>query len=71
MPESQFDMVEMLLGGKALQHWQQFKSQAMGLPMLGVLDEDEESSEEEEENDKAEKKRNRDRVLQVIRVLQD
>eukprot|EP00957_Ditylum_brightwellii_P010530 797774-Ditylum_brightwellii.AAC.1 len=43
-PESQFDMVEMLLGDKALQHWQQFKSQVTGLPILGVLDEDEESS---------------------------
>eukprot|EP00957_Ditylum_brightwellii_P127239 9701888-Ditylum_brightwellii.AAC.1 len=40
--ESWFDMVEMLLGGKALQHWQQFKSQSTGLPILGVLDEDEE-----------------------------
>eukprot|EP00957_Ditylum_brightwellii_P141831 10806165-Ditylum_brightwellii.AAC.1 len=38
----------MLLGGKALQHWRQFKSQAMSLPILGVLDESEESSEEEE-----------------------
>eukprot|EP00957_Ditylum_brightwellii_P134511 10254629-Ditylum_brightwellii.AAC.1 len=28
-PESQFDMVEMLLGGKALQHCQQFKSHTM------------------------------------------
>eukprot|EP00957_Ditylum_brightwellii_P203392 15334409-Ditylum_brightwellii.AAC.1 len=27
--ESCFDMVEMLLGGEALQHWRQFKSQAM------------------------------------------
>eukprot|EP00957_Ditylum_brightwellii_P025521 1929278-Ditylum_brightwellii.AAC.1 len=32
--KSWFDMVEMLLGGKALQHWQQFKSQAMGLLIL-------------------------------------
>ena len=42
--DSQFDMVEILLGGKALQHWQQFKSQATGLPILGVLDKDEEES---------------------------
>eukprot|EP00957_Ditylum_brightwellii_P191110 14551508-Ditylum_brightwellii.AAC.1 len=40
--ESWFDMVEMLRGGKVLQHWQQFKSQAMGLLILGVLDEDKE-----------------------------
>eukprot|EP00957_Ditylum_brightwellii_P173310 13194228-Ditylum_brightwellii.AAC.1 len=46
--ESCFHMVEMLLGSKALQHWRQFKPQAMGLPILGVLDENEESSEEEE-----------------------
>eukprot|EP00957_Ditylum_brightwellii_P187530 14281313-Ditylum_brightwellii.AAC.1 len=50
-------MVEMLLGGKSLQHWQQFKSQAMGLLILGVLDEDEESSKEEEESDKGEKEK--------------
>eukprot|EP00957_Ditylum_brightwellii_P106752 8144225-Ditylum_brightwellii.AAC.1 len=30
-------MVEMLLGGKALQHWQRLKSQVMGLPMLEFL----------------------------------
>eukprot|EP00957_Ditylum_brightwellii_P123117 9387385-Ditylum_brightwellii.AAC.1 len=40
--ESCFDMVEMLLGGKALQHWRKFKSQATGLPILGVLDKSEE-----------------------------
>eukprot|EP00957_Ditylum_brightwellii_P069879 5306861-Ditylum_brightwellii.AAC.1 len=40
--ESCFDMVEMLLGGKAYQHWRQFKSQAMGLLILGVLDKSEE-----------------------------
>eukprot|EP00957_Ditylum_brightwellii_P185178 14102177-Ditylum_brightwellii.AAC.1 len=57
MPVSQFDMVEMLFGGKALQHWQQFKPQVMSLPMLGILDDDEESSKEEEENYKAEKKK--------------
>eukprot|EP00957_Ditylum_brightwellii_P093036 7084027-Ditylum_brightwellii.AAC.1 len=28
--ESCFDMVEMLLGGDALQHWREFKSQATG-----------------------------------------
>eukprot|EP00957_Ditylum_brightwellii_P099813 7604028-Ditylum_brightwellii.AAC.1 len=38
----------MLLGGKALQHWRQFKFQATGLLILVVLDESEESSEEEE-----------------------
>eukprot|EP00957_Ditylum_brightwellii_P147112 11201439-Ditylum_brightwellii.AAC.1 len=32
MPESLFDMVEILLGGKTLHHWQQLKSQAMDLP---------------------------------------
>eukprot|EP00957_Ditylum_brightwellii_P029019 2192575-Ditylum_brightwellii.AAC.1 len=46
--ESRVDMVEMLLGGKALQHWRQFKSQATDLPILGYLDGSEESSEEEE-----------------------
>eukprot|EP00957_Ditylum_brightwellii_P050325 3816560-Ditylum_brightwellii.AAC.1 len=35
--ESWFNMVEMLLGGKALQHWQLFKHQATVLPILGVL----------------------------------
>eukprot|EP00957_Ditylum_brightwellii_P052567 3985811-Ditylum_brightwellii.AAC.2 len=58
----------MLLGGKVLQHWQQFKSQAMGLPILGVLNEDEEESSGEERRKKMAKrkrKRARDRVLQV------
>eukprot|EP00957_Ditylum_brightwellii_P119778 9138490-Ditylum_brightwellii.AAC.1 len=50
--KSCFDMVEMLLGGEALQHWRQFKYQAMGLPILGVLDEREESSEEEEDKER-------------------
>ena len=49
LPESQFDMVEMLLGGKVLQHWHQFKSQVTGLPILGVLDKDEEESSEEDD----------------------
>eukprot|EP00957_Ditylum_brightwellii_P193141 14706481-Ditylum_brightwellii.AAC.1 len=57
-PESQFDMVEMLLGGKALQHWQQFKSQEMDLPIFGVLNEDEEESSGEEKEDDKEKKKN-------------
>eukprot|EP00957_Ditylum_brightwellii_P201904 15327735-Ditylum_brightwellii.AAC.1 len=55
--ESHFDMLEMLLGGKVLQHWQQFMFQVTGLPILGVLDENKESSNEEEENNKAEKKK--------------
>eukprot|EP00957_Ditylum_brightwellii_P199164 15182196-Ditylum_brightwellii.AAC.1 len=58
-PERQFDMVEMLLGGKALQHWHQFKSQATGLSMLGVLDEDEEESSGEEEDDKEKGKKDK------------
>eukprot|EP00957_Ditylum_brightwellii_P006385 484658-Ditylum_brightwellii.AAC.1 len=50
-------MVEMLLGGNALQHWQQFKSQATALPILGVLDKDkEESSEDDEDDEEKEKK---------------
>eukprot|EP00957_Ditylum_brightwellii_P058027 4400486-Ditylum_brightwellii.AAC.1 len=49
--ESQFYMVEMLLGGKVLQYCQQFKSQATGLPTLGVLDEDEEESSGEDKDD--------------------
>eukprot|EP00957_Ditylum_brightwellii_P111909 8534121-Ditylum_brightwellii.AAC.2 len=57
-PESRFNMVEMLLGGKALQHWRKFKSQMMSVPILGVLDdEDEENSREEEEDDKEKKKK--------------
>eukprot|EP00957_Ditylum_brightwellii_P032080 2432556-Ditylum_brightwellii.AAC.1 len=50
-------MVEMLLGGKVLQHWQQFKSQATGLPILGALDEDEEEGSREEGKDDKEKKK--------------
>eukprot|EP00957_Ditylum_brightwellii_P110498 8427818-Ditylum_brightwellii.AAC.1 len=50
-------MVEMQLGDKALQHWQQFKSQATGLPILGVIDENEEESSGEDEEDEEEKKR--------------
>eukprot|EP00957_Ditylum_brightwellii_P123871 9442699-Ditylum_brightwellii.AAC.1 len=38
----------MLFGGKALQHWRQFESQATGLPILGVLDKSEETSEDKE-----------------------
>eukprot|EP00957_Ditylum_brightwellii_P091245 6946912-Ditylum_brightwellii.AAC.2 len=45
-------MVEMLLRDKALQHWGQFKSPAMGLPILGVIDEDEEESSGEDKDDK-------------------
>eukprot|EP00957_Ditylum_brightwellii_P175345 13348366-Ditylum_brightwellii.AAC.1 len=57
-PESQFNMVEMLLGGKGLQHWQQYKSHATGLLILVVLNEDEdESSREKEEDGKAKKKK--------------
>eukprot|EP00957_Ditylum_brightwellii_P163973 12484671-Ditylum_brightwellii.AAC.1 len=53
-------MMEILLGGEALQHWQQFKSQATSLPILGVLDEEEEeSSREDEENDKEKKKKDK------------
>eukprot|EP00957_Ditylum_brightwellii_P135905 10366177-Ditylum_brightwellii.AAC.2 len=58
-------MVEILIGGEVLQHWQQFKSQATGLPMLGVLNEDEEESSGEDKDDKEKGKRTRDRVLQV------
>eukprot|EP00957_Ditylum_brightwellii_P075412 5731570-Ditylum_brightwellii.AAC.1 len=50
-------MVGMLLGGKALQHWQKSKSQATRLHILGVLDEDEEESSREEEEDDKEKKK--------------
>eukprot|EP00957_Ditylum_brightwellii_P133267 10162126-Ditylum_brightwellii.AAC.1 len=50
-------MVEMLLGGTVLQYWQQFKSQAMGLPILGVLDGDEEESSGEEKEEDEEKKK--------------
>eukprot|EP00957_Ditylum_brightwellii_P017792 1339442-Ditylum_brightwellii.AAC.2 len=45
-------MVEILLGGKTFQHWHQFKSQATGLPILGVLDEDDKESSREDEDDK-------------------
>eukprot|EP00957_Ditylum_brightwellii_P060284 4578474-Ditylum_brightwellii.AAC.1 len=46
-------MVEMLLGGKALQHWQEFKSQVTGLPILGVLNRDEENTEDEDSKQEA------------------
>eukprot|EP00957_Ditylum_brightwellii_P180571 13755070-Ditylum_brightwellii.AAC.1 len=59
LPESRFDMVEMLLGGKVLQYWQQFKSQATGLPILGVLDEDEEESSEEDKDGKEKEKKDK------------
>eukprot|EP00957_Ditylum_brightwellii_P081228 6178993-Ditylum_brightwellii.AAC.1 len=58
-------MVEMLLGSEALQHWQQFKSQAKGLLILGVLGEDEEESSGEDKDDKEKGKRTRYRVLPV------
>eukprot|EP00957_Ditylum_brightwellii_P055750 4224324-Ditylum_brightwellii.AAC.1 len=57
--ESRFDMVEMLLGGKMLQHWQQFKSQVMGLPILGVLDEEDEESSGEDGDDKEKEKKDK------------
>ena len=57
LPESQFDMVEMLLGGKVLQYWQHFKSQVMGLPILGVLDKDEEESSGKDKDDKEKEKK--------------
>eukprot|EP00957_Ditylum_brightwellii_P072639 5519374-Ditylum_brightwellii.AAC.1 len=60
-PESQFDMVEMLLGGKVLQHWHQFKSWAMGVPILGVLDGDDEESSREDKDDKDKRKRTKDK----------
>eukprot|EP00957_Ditylum_brightwellii_P099166 7553083-Ditylum_brightwellii.AAC.1 len=46
-------MVEMLLGGKALQHWQEFKSQVTGLPILGVLDGDEENTKDKDREQEA------------------
>eukprot|EP00957_Ditylum_brightwellii_P137830 10508397-Ditylum_brightwellii.AAC.1 len=49
----------MLLGGKVLQHWQQLKSQATGLQILGVLDEDEEESSGEDEDDKEKEKKDK------------
>eukprot|EP00957_Ditylum_brightwellii_P035340 2680443-Ditylum_brightwellii.AAC.2 len=61
----------MLLGGEALQHWQQFKSQATGLLIFGVLDEDGKESSREDEDDKEKEKRARDRVLQVQALHQD
>eukprot|EP00957_Ditylum_brightwellii_P170473 12976190-Ditylum_brightwellii.AAC.1 len=48
-------MVEMLLGGKALQHWRQFKSQAMDLLILGVHDEDDDESSGEDKDDEEKK----------------
>eukprot|EP00957_Ditylum_brightwellii_P011040 836751-Ditylum_brightwellii.AAC.1 len=48
----------MLLGGKVLQHWCQFKSQAAGLLILGVLDEEDEESSGENGDDKAKEKKN-------------
>eukprot|EP00957_Ditylum_brightwellii_P060649 4604943-Ditylum_brightwellii.AAC.1 len=46
-------MVEMLLGGNALQHWREFKSQVTGLPFLGVLDGEKENMEDEDEKQEA------------------
>eukprot|EP00957_Ditylum_brightwellii_P029404 2222781-Ditylum_brightwellii.AAC.1 len=46
-------MVEMLLGGKALQHWWDFKSQVTGLPILGVLDGEEENTEDKDREQEA------------------
>eukprot|EP00957_Ditylum_brightwellii_P073746 5604673-Ditylum_brightwellii.AAC.1 len=65
LPESWFNMVEMLLGGEVLQHWRQFKSQTMGLPILGVLDGNDKESSGEDKDDEEKRKRTRDRVLQV------
>eukprot|EP00957_Ditylum_brightwellii_P165794 12622717-Ditylum_brightwellii.AAC.2 len=45
-------MVEMLLRSKILQYWQQFKSQATRLLILGVLDEEDEESSRKEQDDK-------------------
>eukprot|EP00957_Ditylum_brightwellii_P084945 6459468-Ditylum_brightwellii.AAC.1 len=52
-------MVEMLLRGKVLQHWQQFKSQATGLPTLRVLDKDKDESSGEDKDDKEKEKKDR------------
>eukprot|EP00957_Ditylum_brightwellii_P026518 2006405-Ditylum_brightwellii.AAC.1 len=49
----------MLLGGKVLQHWQQFKSQAMGLPMLGVFDEDDKESSKADKDGEEKKKKDK------------
>eukprot|EP00957_Ditylum_brightwellii_P104207 7936917-Ditylum_brightwellii.AAC.1 len=49
----------MLLGGKVLQHWHQFKSQATGLPILGILDKDKEESSEEDGVDKEKEKKDK------------
>eukprot|EP00957_Ditylum_brightwellii_P096988 7385860-Ditylum_brightwellii.AAC.1 len=38
-------------------HWQQFKSQAIGLPILGVLDEDEEKSSGEDKDGREKEKK--------------
>eukprot|EP00957_Ditylum_brightwellii_P128222 9779453-Ditylum_brightwellii.AAC.1 len=59
LPESLFDIVEMLLGGKALQHWYQFKSQVTDLLILGVLNEDDKKSSGEDKNDKGKKKKDK------------
>eukprot|EP00957_Ditylum_brightwellii_P003247 247443-Ditylum_brightwellii.AAC.1 len=56
LPESWFDMVEMLLGGKVLQHWCQFKSRMTALPILGVLDGD---NEDDNEDDNEKKKKDK------------
>eukprot|EP00957_Ditylum_brightwellii_P005687 433560-Ditylum_brightwellii.AAC.1 len=63
-------MVEMLRGDEALQHWQQIKSQVTGLPILGVLDEEDEKSSEEDKDDEEKRKRMRNRDLQVWALQQ-
>eukprot|EP00957_Ditylum_brightwellii_P164673 12537979-Ditylum_brightwellii.AAC.1 len=69
-------MVEMLLGSKVLQYWQQSKSQVMGLPMLGFLDEDEEQSSVKEEEDYKKKKKRDERqssttATTLVRLTKD
>eukprot|EP00957_Ditylum_brightwellii_P104458 7957680-Ditylum_brightwellii.AAC.1 len=54
-------MVEMLLGGEALQHWCQFKSQVTGLPILGVLGGNDKESSREDEYDKEKRKKKKDK----------
>eukprot|EP00957_Ditylum_brightwellii_P177554 13524322-Ditylum_brightwellii.AAC.1 len=58
-PESWFDMVKTLLGGKVLQHQQQFKSQAMGLPGSKVFDENNKNSSREDKDDEEKKKKDK------------
>eukprot|EP00957_Ditylum_brightwellii_P085893 6534250-Ditylum_brightwellii.AAC.1 len=46
IPESTFDMKEMMLEGNILQQWRQLRSHTTGLPIMGVVNGEDNSGEE-------------------------